>query len=64
MTTRYCIFLEDRFAFQPQAEKDFRLKMHRSGAVKSIETQNCARNHLTWEAQAVKLGNFKGLVIS
>lgn len=47
--------MEDRFAFQPQAESDFRLRMYSSGAVKSVETQKCARNHLTWEAQAVKL---------
>lgn len=49
------MYLEDRFAFQPQAESNFRSRMHSSGAIKSVETQKRAHNHLTWEAQAVKL---------
>lgn len=64
MITRFCIYLEDRLAFQPQAASNFRSRMHSSGAIKSMETQKHAHVHLTWEAQAVKLLNFKGLVIS
>jgi len=47
--------LEDRFAFQPQAESGIRLGTHSNDAVKSMETQNFAHNNLTWEAEAVKL---------